>query len=65
MIVDVEVWHWTRDGMRMSVPREGSTGYITVRDAERLLEEADWRRLTQERDRRDDEIARRRDTGEP
>jgi len=62
MIVDAEVWHWTPHGMR----RGGVTnGYVTVRDACRLLEEADARRLQQERDRRDEEIERRRDTGEP
>lgn len=62
MIVDAEVWHWTAHGMR-----RGGThgGYITVRDVERLLEEADVRRLTQEQQRREDEVERRRDTGEP
>lgn len=62
MIVDAEVWQWSPHGMQ-----RGGThgGYITVRDCQRLLEEADWRRLDQERARRDDEIERRRDTGEP
>jgi hypothetical protein len=62
MIVDAEVWHWTPGGMR----RGGvHSGFIRVRDVERLLEEADWRRLRQEQQRRDDEFERRRDTGEP
>jgi hypothetical protein len=38
VIVDAQVWHWTPAGMRLT----GSTheGYITVREVERLLEEA-------------------------
>jgi len=41
-------------------PTEVADPYV-----ERLLEEADARRLNQERERRDEEIERRRDTGEP
>lgn len=66
MNVDAEVWYWGRHGMVQGHRLPGSpTGYITVRDAERLLEEADVRRLNQERERRDEEIERRRDTGDP
>lgn len=39
MIVDAEVWYWTPNGMRKNGLHQ-STNYITVRDAERLLEEA-------------------------
>lgn len=49
----------------MRQAKSTENGYVTVRDLERLLEEADVRRLNQERDRRNDEIERRRDTGEP
>jgi hypothetical protein len=59
VIVDVEVWHWTPDGMRRGGVHDG---YITVRDCERLLEEADVRRLRQQQELRADEAERRRDT---
>jgi|HubBroStandDraft_6_1064221.scaffolds.fasta_scaffold216534_4 hypothetical protein len=64
MVVDAEIWYWTPTGMRRARFRTGA-GYIAVAEVERLLEEADVRRLNQERARRDDEIERRRDTGEP
>jgi hypothetical protein len=41
MVVDAEVFYWTEVGMR---PRGYGDAYITVREAERLLEEADERR---------------------
>ena len=49
MIVEAEVFYWTEVGMR---PRGYGEGYIAVREVERLLEEADLRRLNQERERR-------------
>jgi hypothetical protein len=70
MTVDVEVWHWTAQGMRKS--GDPSTtwmhcgGYVTVRDLERLLEEAHERgrrSVLAAADREWDE--HRRDTGEP
>lgn len=64
MIVDVEIWYWTPSGMTQRPTVRGDR-YITVRDSERLLEEADLRRLNQERARFDEEFERRRDTGEP
>jgi hypothetical protein len=36
-IVESEIWHWTAEGMRRGGVHQG---YITVRDAERLLKEA-------------------------
>ena len=42
MIVDTEILYWTEVGMRASGVGEG---YIRVREVERLLEEADLRRL--------------------
>lgn len=66
MIVDAHIWYWTPRGMREGSRLAGNpTGYIEVREVERLLEEADVRRLNQERARCADEIERRRDTGEP
>jgi len=62
VIVDTEILYWTEVGMRA---RGVGEGYIRVREVERLLEEADLRRLNQERERRDEEFERRRDTGEP
>ena len=41
MVVDAEVFYWTEVGMRS---RGYGEAYITVREAERLLEEADERR---------------------
>lgn len=41
MVVDAEVFYWTEVGMRS---RGYGDAYITVREAERLLEEADERR---------------------
>jgi hypothetical protein len=38
MIVEAEVWHWTAHGMRRGT--ESGSAYITVRDAEQLLQEA-------------------------
>lgn len=61
MIVDAEVWHWTTHGMRRGGVHDG---YITVRDAERLLEEADLRR-NQERQHRKGCQCVNCDTGEP
>jgi hypothetical protein len=49
MIVEAEVWVWTPRGMRLS--SDTTDGYLTVRDAERLLEEADVRRMNCERER--------------
>lgn len=65
MIVDAEVWNWTRNGMRR-VATHG--GYITVRDAERLLEKAynRGRRAAEgERLRGAEYLEHIRDTGEP
>lgn len=39
MVVDAELWHWTPNGMRKGGLHQ-RTEYITVRDAERPLEEA-------------------------
>lgn len=64
MIVEATLWYWTPTGMRRARFTDAAT-YIEVREVERLLEEADVRRLNQERARRDDEIERRRDTGKP
>ncbi len=44
MEVDSQVFYWTEVGMRA---RGYGEGYITVREAERLLEEADERRRTE------------------
>jgi hypothetical protein len=41
MVVDAEVFYWTEVGMRS---RGYCDAYITVREAERLLDEADERR---------------------
>jgi hypothetical protein len=41
MVVDAEVFYWTEVGMRS---RGYGDAYITVREAERLLDEADERR---------------------
>jgi len=41
MIVDAEIYVWTPAGMRRTTSNEG---YITTREVERLLEEADERR---------------------
>jgi hypothetical protein len=68
MTVDAEVWHWTAAGMRMRLPTGSSAGYITVRDAERLLEEAHarGRRAAEgERLRGAEYLEHLRDTGEP
>lgn len=64
MIVEAEIWYWTQTGMRRARFRTGA-GYIAVADVERLLEEADNRRRIQEQERREDELERRRDTGDP
>jgi hypothetical protein len=41
MEIDANIVYWTEVGMR---PRGHGEGYITVREVERLLEEADERR---------------------
>jgi hypothetical protein len=41
MEVDAEIFYWTEVGMRK---RGYGEGYITVKEVERLLEEADERR---------------------
>lgn len=64
MIVDAVMWYWTPTGMRRARFKDGCC-YIEVSEVERLLEEADVRRLNQERSRREEEIERRRDTGDP
>lgn len=44
MIGDAEMWHWTRNGMRRIGPPNNCwarlVSYITVREAERMIEEA-------------------------
>lgn len=64
MVVDAVIWYWTPTGMRRARFRDGA-GYIAVGDVERLLEEADERRRRFERERCEDEIEHRRDTGDP
>jgi hypothetical protein len=63
MIVDAVMWYWTRTGMCRARFKDGAC-YIEVGEVERLLEEADVRRLNWARER-EEEIERRRDTGEP
>lgn len=42
MEIEAEVWCWTPGGMRRAT--DTVNAYVTVRDLERLLEEADERR---------------------
>jgi hypothetical protein len=66
MTVDAEVWVWTSTGMRRYPGSDG--GYITVRDVERLLEEAHARGRRQaegERLRGAEYLEHIRDTGDP
>jgi hypothetical protein len=45
MVVDVEIWYWTKNGMTQTP--QLSNKYVTVQDCERLLEEAHARAYRQ------------------
>lgn len=51
MIVDANVWYWTATGMHSHPEGPHTTGYVEVREVERLLQEAHGRGMQQERER--------------
>lgn len=56
MIVDANVWYWTATGMHSHPEGPHTTGYVEVREVERLLEEAHARGITQGLERARDEV---------
>jgi hypothetical protein len=47
MEVSANVYFWAPDGMRRGAPPIGCNGYVELREAEKLLEEAHARGLMQ------------------